>query len=361
MSENKKISVLIVDDSRIFRSLVEEGLKKLGDIEVIGSVRNGVKALEFIQKRKPDVVTLDVEMPDMDGLATLKEIQKINQRDKGAPIQVVMLSAFTQEGAASTIAALEKGAFDFIPKPASNDVEKNVAILQRQLGIKVRSAMGVGRPEPKFKKEVHPRPIQRYVKASSPTTVSAILIGVSTGGPQALSKLLPELCKITDLPILIVQHMPETFTESLAKNLNKRCEHTVVEAFSDLVVQPKHIYIAPGGRHLILKEDKGEILTVNTRQPLENGCRPAADVLFRSAASIFQGQLLALILTGMGNDGTKGLGVLKRKGAYVIAQDEPSSVVWGMPGSAVEAGVVDEVLPLEKMPGKVANLVRHLD
>lgn len=360
MGAHNKISVLIVDDSRIFRGFVEDSLKNEADIEVIGSVRNGIKALEFINKKKPDVVTLDVEMPDMDGLETLKQIQRINKTIEGTPIGVVMLSAFTKDGAKATIQALEQGAFDFITKPDSDNTEENLKFLQYQLCLKIRSCKTHCFSRKKIDRSLkvaptlQPKPARTVRK--SPFEV--ILIGVSTGGPQALASLLPKLCHITDCPIIIVQHMPETFTESLAKNLNKKCDHTVLEAFPDHIIQPKHIYIAPGGRHLILKKKNGDVVTANNRQPTENGCRPAVDVLFRSASTLFPKGILALILTGMGNDGTKGLGVLKRCGAYVIAQDEKSSVVWGMPGNAVEADVVDEIKSLEDIPKAVLNLIK---
>ena len=358
MVAHNKISVLIVDDSRIFRGFVEESLKNENDIEVIGSVRNGIKALEFIKTKKPDVVTLDVEMPDMDGLETLKEIQKINKTIEESLIGVVMLSAFTKDGAEATIKALERGAFDFITKPVTGDTKKNLKFLQHHLCLKIRSCKAHCLSGKKRGVKSKPVSISRPIRKSKTQSFEVILIGVSTGGPQALTRLLPELCKITDLPIIIVQHMPETFTESLANNLNKKCDHTVLEAFPGHTIQPKHIYIAPGGRHLILKNENGDIVTENNRQPPENGCRPAADVLFRSASSLFSSGILALILTGMGNDGTKGLGVLKRCGAYVIAQDEESSVVWGMPGNAVEKGVVDEIKALKDIPKAVLNLLQ---
>lgn len=358
MTAHKKITVLIVDDSRVFRSFVEECLKNESDIEVIGSVRNGVKAIEFIEHTRPDVVTLDVEMPDMDGLETLKEIKKINQRSQELlPIGTVMLSAFTKAGATATIQALEQGAFDFITKPDTSDSEQNLKFLQYHLCVKIRSCKAhclSGKKSPSARQVSR---VSIPEKKSSVSPFKVILVGISTGGPQALTHLLPKLCDITDLPVIIVQHMPETFTESLANNLDKKCKHTVLEAFPDKIIQPDHIYIAPGGRHLVLKEEHGNVVTVNNRQPPENGCRPAVDVLFRSASAIYGNGILALILTGMGNDGTKGLGVLKRCGAYVIAQDEASSVVWGMPGSAVEAGVVDEILALTEIPEAISGLL----
>ena len=184
-----------------------------------------------------------------------------------------------------------------------------------------------------------------------------VLIASSTGGPRALSILLPDLCRRIDLPILIVQHMAAPFTQSLAASLDRQCAHTVIEASDGDAVRPGTVYIAPGGKHLLLRGGAGKVITALNEQPPENGCRPAADVLFRSAAAIPDAAAVAVVLTGMMNDGTRGLGPLKRTGAHAIAQDEATSVVWGMPGSAVAAGLVDEVLPLEQIAAGVQAVV----
>lgn len=356
---DSKIKVLIVDDSRIFRSLVEKCLASEADIEVLGSVRNGVKALEFIHSHRPDLVTLDVEMPDMDGLETLKAIQEINDSNQDfRPIGVIMLSAFTQKGADITIEALESGAYDFVTKPESSHLEESLEILRRQLTVKIRSyatqritAASKAAPRP-----VSPVPTASY--DSSTTDFKAILIGISTGGPKALVSFLPALCETVDLPIIVVQHMPPTFTESLATSLDRVCSHTVIEAKDAQKVVDRCIYIAPGGRHMLLRKAGNDVLTVLNEQPPENGCRPSVNVLFRSAAPLYEKKVIAMILTGMGDDGVKGIAALKRAGAYVIAQDEKTSVVWGMPGSAIASGNVDLVLPLEEIPKTVAKRMR---
>jgi two-component system chemotaxis response regulator CheB len=348
--------VLIVDDSRIFRAALEQALAGQDGIEVAGSVWSGAKALEFVQATPPDLVTLDVEMPGLNGLEVLRAIQRLNAaRPEAPPVGVIMVSAFTREGAAVTIEALEAGAFDFVTKPAGPSPEANLDALRQQLAVKVRHflagrkppAAPAGRAQPP--PAAHPRPAR---------LVRMVLIAVSTGGPRALGTLLPDLCARVELPVLVVQHMPPPFTLSLAESLDRKCRHTVIEARDGEVVQPRTVYLAPGGKHLLLRGGAGgSALTALNEQPPENGCRPSADVLFRSAAAVVGGAAVALVLTGMGCDGSQGLGPLKRAGAHVIAQDEASSVVWGMPGSAVATGYVDEVLPLEQIPAAVAALV----
>ncbi|QTA90483.1 protein-glutamate methylesterase/protein-glutamine glutaminase [Desulfonema magnum] len=369
-----KTKILIVDDSRIFRSAIEESLSGEDDIEVIGSVRNGIKAIEFIRSHRPDLVTLDIEMPDMDGLETLKEIRKINASDNNIPpIGVIMVSSVTNKGADITIKALEAGAFDFITKPEGKMLAESIEILHRRLVIKIRyfASRRISSYLAKGPVRLSSSPVYKQKSARSGTMsarpgafvssrIKAILIGVSTGGPRALAEILPPLCEKVSVPIFIVQHMPPTFTQSLANSLNLRCSYTVTEGLNNSVVQERHVYIAPGGRHMLLRRRRGNILIITNKQPPEKGCRPSADVLFRSAATVYGGDVIAIILTGMGADGTKGAGTLKRSGAYVIAQDEESSVVWGMPGSAEASGNVDKILPLENIPEAVSDIIHRL-
>lgn len=358
--KSSKIKVLVVDDSRIFRSGVEECLASEADMEVIGSVRNGVKALEFIRSNRPDLITLDVEMPEMDGLETLNAIQEINSSNQDfRPIGVIMLSGLTQKGADITIKALESGAYDFVTKPVSNHPEESLEILRRQLTVKIRSyaSQRITFPSKAAARPVSPIPTPSL--AASTTGFNAILIGISTGGPRALVDFLPALCEMVDLPILIVQHMPPTFTESLATSLDHVCSHTVIEAKDAQKVVDRCVYIAPGGRHMLLRKTGNDVQTVLNEQPPENGCRPSVNVLFRSAAPLYEKKVIAMILTGMGDDGVKGIAALKRAGAYVIAQDEETSVVWGMPGSAVASGNVDLVLPLQEIPKTVAKIMSN--
>ncbi len=361
-----QLKVLVVDDSLIFRHAVEGIVKTVAGTVVVGSVRNGVKAMEFIRNNPPDLVTLDVEMPEMDGLETLKEIQKLNQSgDPAYNIGVIMVSALTQKGAEITIEALENGAFDFVAKPIGADPEENQRKLKFAITGKIRTFRVQSRrikrspvshttqvaSDKGTKPAALTTPSPRKARTALAANMEAIFIGVSTGGPKALAVMLPVLSSRTDLPIFIVQHMPPKFTKSLADSLNKKCQHTVVEATAGMIAEDNHVYIAPGGNHLFLKREvNGKIVTaLNTESP-ENGSRPSVDVLFRSAAKVYGKSAIAVIMTGMGSDGAKGLILMKEAGAYVVAQDEDSSVVWGMPGSAVAIGVVDEVVPLEEIP-----------
>lgn len=357
------IKILIVDDSRIFRSVIEEGLSREKNIEVIGSVWNGIKAIEFIRQTPPDIVTLDIQMPDMDGIETLEEIQKINAiRPSGKQIGVIMLSSHTQKGADITVKALEMGAFDFIPKPESRNLKENIGILCSQLVVKIRNYAAAHIPydvqeKKKGKLGTFTRPF-RSGKDLTAKGIEAVLIGVSTGGPKALTEILPPLCQKLEVPIFIVQHMPPTFTQSLANRLNAKCpRYRVLEAENNGIAEKNHVYIAPGGRHMVLQKKQDNIRTVIHDFPPEKGCRPSVDLLFKSAAAVYGQNVLAVILTGMGSDGTDGAKVLKQNNVYIIGQDEESSVVWGMPGSARNAGVVDDILPLVAIPDAIISLV----
>lgn len=377
MSVDNKIKVLVVDDSLIFRRFVEEALRGESDIEIVGSVMNGAKALDFIKSAAvpPDVVTMDVEMPVMNGLDALKAIQEFNATGSHQyAVGVIMVSSHTKYGVDTTIQALEAGAFDFIEKPNEGGVDANRDRLKRSLTAKIRQFTlkrkvlnrqqgAEGQPAPA--RSVPPPAPKPAIPAASPRSIPvgaarAVLIGVSTGGPKALATMLPELSAAVDLPMFIVQHMPPLFTASLAASLNAKCRHTVVEASEGTEISGDHIYIAPGGMHMVLrKNDLGRINIGLNAQPPENGCRPSVDVLFRSAATVYSGDTITVILTGMGSDGAKGAGPLKRAGTHLIVQDEASSVVWGMPGSAVAAGIVDEVLPLMDIPQAVKREIER--
>jgi two-component system chemotaxis response regulator CheB len=348
------LSVLIVDDSLIFRHVVAAALEGEEGVHIAGSVRNGAKALEHIRSSPPDLVTLDVEMPEMDGLQTLAEIKKIEAARNDLRIGVIMLSALTRKGADTTIRALELGAFDFVAKPRGASEEDSLRQLKASLLPKIhyfasRKSLGVRPPA---------TPLRPVAAAPAAETINAVLIGVSTGGPKALIRMLPALCSHTTVPILIVQHMPETFTASLAESLDKKCPHTVKEGRDGEAIERATVYIAPGGHHMVVRRGIGgkAVIALN-RQPPENGCRPSVDVLFRSAPAVLGGGIIAVIMTGMGSDGARSLRPLKRVGARLIAQDEASSVVWGMPGSAVATGLVDTVAALDDIPATVKNFI----
>jgi two-component system chemotaxis response regulator CheB len=271
-------------------------------------------------------------------------------------VGVLLVSALTERGAAITVEGLERGAFDFIRKPDGPDERANAALLQQQLFEKINLfAHGRGRL------------LSAALLPSKPPLVppihrtgqfDAVAIGASTGGPEALARLLPVLTNKASVPVFIVQHMPPGMTRYLADSLGRKCDYRVVEVSDGEVVQPRTAYIARGGRHMIVRKREGRIVTALNDQPPENGCRPSVDVFFRSAAAAYPQAVVAVILTGMGCDGVKGLGPLKRNGAYVIAQDEATSVVWGMPGAAVASNQVDEILPLERIGPTVASMLR---
>ena len=289
-------------------------------------------------------------------------IEQINRSlPRGAEVGVIMVSAFTKKGAAVTIQALQAGAFDFVTKPTGGTPEQNLNLLRQDLLSKVqmflakrRRKAGPPASTPANQPLPYRKPIDREESQAQPRTVRAILIGASTGGPKALATLLPGLVTRVEAPILVAQHMPAEFTQSLAEHLARQIGSPVVEAAEGLLVNPRTVYIARGGKHFVLRRDpQGRLVAGLNEQPPESGCRPSVSVLFRSAAAQFGREAVAIVLTGMGTDGTAGLGALKRAGAYVIAQDEESSVVWGMPGSAVAAGLVDAVLPLVEIAARV--------
>lgn len=361
-----KHRVLIVDDSRTSRAFIESVINNAPDFEVIGSVFSGEKALEFLRSNTPELITLDVEMPGLGGLETLKHIQRLNAAlPADEQMGVLMVSAYTTKGAEVTAEALKSGAYDVVSKPSTQIDAGTPFVFQQELLLKLRKylknhpaqrsshglkAAAVARPDPAFSKS--PSPPRRR-------PFEAILIGASTGGPKALGELLPQLTAITSAPILIVQHLPVGFTRSLADNLQRHLPCPIQEAVQGEPISAKTLYLAPAGRHLSLtRGEKGELMTALTDAPPESGCRPSATVLFQAAARVLGARALAIILTGMGNDGAKGLSELHRAGGYVIAQDEASSVVWGMPGSAVREAAVHRILPLDLIADHVAHVTR---
>ena len=362
------LRVFIVDDSRIFRTIMAQAILSIDGLQKVGSAGEGGTAISYLRHHDVDLVTLDVEMPGKDGLTTLREINAL-KKETGKTFHVVMVSSHTSEGTPATIEALAEGAFDFIEKPKSSDVQSSMdALITALQGV--MQAISQQKTINRKAKTESDRLATTLSSASTVTQASSlgraahschfthILIGCSTGGPKALTELLPNLTNQTDLPVLIVQHMPQGFTRSLAENLDRRCSATVIEASDGMMIEKNHVYIAPGGKHLVMRKNVTGSLVCGTNEgPTENGCRPAVDVLFRSAGSFIGESTLAVILTGMGEDGFRGLRTLKRQGAMGIAQDEESSVVWGMPGSAVSAGVVDKVVSLQEMAGVISMTV----
>lgn len=369
------MNVLVVDDSVLFRRVMTQALSALPDINVVGQAANGRLALKKVEELKPDLITLDMEMPEMDGLGVLNAL-----RESDAPPAVIVVSALTRQGGHLTMQALQKGAFDFITKPDAGGAEESLAALQAELTPRIKAlslrlgVRGILRGSQRTgasPKMVAAAPLAKPAAAPADDVAARmarlagtkrpemVLIGVSTGGPNALGVLLPSLPGNLGVPIFIVQHMPPLFTQSLAENLARKCALKVREAVHGELAEPDTVYIAPGGKHMRIAPAPGNRLEVQiTDDPPENNCRPAVDYLFRSVANHFPGQAMAAILTGMGSDGTLGLRLLKRHHCFALAQDEASCVVYGMPKAAFEAGVVDEVLPLESMAARIVAALR---
>lgn len=349
-----KIRALIVDDAVVVRRMVGDVLASDPDIEVAGVAANGRIALAKIPQVNPDVVTLDVEMPDMDGLETLAAIRKTYPK-----LPVIMFSTLTERGASATLDALSRGATDYVTKPAN--VGSVAAALQRireQLIPKIKQWCGRLPSPPPTPAPAGARPQATVRRSAVAAAVEVVVIGVSTGGPNALAELLPNLPADLSVPVLIVQHMPPVFTQLLAKRLDTACQVRVHEASAHARPTPGTVWIAPGDFHMtVVRELSGPRLLLNQGPP-ENSCRPAADVLFRSAAAAYGAGVLAVVLTGMGQDGLRGCETVVEAGGRVLAQDETTSVVWGMPGFVARAELADRVLPLPMLAGEIARRVQ---
>jgi two-component system chemotaxis response regulator CheB len=357
--------VLVVDDASIFRRVISEALSGLPGVEVVGTASNGKLALARLASLQPDLLTLDVEMPEMNGIQVLQSM-----RETGLKTHVIMLSSCTVRGGKMTMRALDAGAFDFITKPEGGSPEQNVArlrdslrpiiqTLERQREIRTILSAGGTRlsPPPSVSPGAFPTaPVA--IRAPGRSGPPIVLIGVSTGGPTALGELVPAFPLKLGAPVFIVQHMPPHFTEALAERLQSRSAIPVKEAHDGDIAQADRVYLAPGGRHMkVAPGPQGEIVIRITDDPPENACRPSVDYLFRSVALHFPGRSIAAILTGMGNDGAEGMRMLKRGGSLTIAQDEASCVVFGMPREAILAGVVDTVVPLSKIAATIMRAI----
>jgi len=339
-----KIKVLIVDDSAVIRKVLGDLMREDPEIEVVGTASNGKIALAQLEQLKPDVVTLDVEMPEMNGLETVKAM-----RGSGATLPIIMCSSLTASGASTTLDALALGASDYVTKPSSHGVNTREVVgddlLKKVKGLAV-SHVNTADTNPRSIRGASPAPQPISLTAPSTNAIDAIAIGVSTGGPNALLEIVPRLPSNLNVPILMVQHMPPIFTKLLAERLDSLTKLTVVEAEQGQEIRPGTIYIAPGGFHMEVKRILGQTKIHLTENPPENSCRPAVDVLFRSVASVYGSKALAVMLTGMGEDGLRGCKAIKAAGGTIIAQDRESSVVWGMPGAVVEAGLASSTVPL---------------
>ncbi len=354
------VKVIIVDDMLTYRIILSSLLRRIQGVKVVGSASNGKEALEKIESLKPDLVTLDIEMPVMDGLKTLEEIRK-----RWPDIGVIMVSGANKKNADITVKALQRGALSFIVKPdaASTDEAKEYLLtnLRREIdafveGLKKRLLRR--RPAKKTPTRTAPEPPEpSRSRVSPPRNPEVVALGISTGGPKALSEVIPKLPGNLPFPILLVQHMPPLFTKSLADSLDKKSALNVKEAERGEGIKPGTVYIAPGGHHMVVKKSGANRLIDLNDNPPEHGCRPAVDVLFRSVAEAYDPRkTVAIVMTGMGDDGCSGAAMLKRKGAYCIAQNEKSCVVYGMPRCLVEKGIAHEVLDLSEIPRAIARL-----
>ncbi len=341
------LRILVVDDASVYRKIVRELLATIPGVEVVGVASNGTMALQAIQNLQPDLVTLDIEMPELDGLGVLAELKR-----RKSPTGVIMLSSLTTKGADMTMQALRAGAFDFVAKPSRANLQLSVAALQANLIPKIEAFRKSRSPVARVRL---PAVAGFSGRGDSEHRVDVVVIGVSTGGPSTLANLLPKLPADLPMPIVIVQHMPPIFTKSLATDLDRTCALEVSEAADGDSLSAGHILIAPGGRQTRLERTAtGPVVRV-TDDPPEKSCKPSVDYLFRSAAEVFGRRTLAVVLTGMGDDGMLGCRAIKKLGGAVIAQDQESCVVFGMPRAVIENELVDAVVPLSDLPAQIVR------
>lgn len=344
-----KIRVLVVDDSAFMRAALKRTLESHPKIEVVGQARDGAEGVEKVKELRPDVVTMDFNMPRMNGVEAIRAIFA------DRPVPILMLSAHTQEGAQETLDALAAGAVDFIPKP-DGEVSTDLSGVKEELFRKIRAA---ARSQPRAA-----APVAEKVRPISPASGTkslrissgddpVVLIAISTGGPAALERVIPRLPESFRAAVIVVQHMPKAFTKALARRLDGISALAVREATDGDALVPGTVLIAPGDRHMVF-DSAGRVKLTDT--PPVNGCRPSADVTLQAASRILSGRVTTVVMTGMGKDGALGAQAVKAGGSKVYAQDEKSSVVWGMPKAVIKMGLADEVLPLEKIAPRLVEL-----
>ncbi len=376
-----KLRVLIVDDTIVYRKIVGDVLSEFPGVEVVGTANNGKIAMNRILSLKPDLITLDIEMPEMNGLEVLEQIQ-----EKAPDVGAIVLSTLTHEGGDMTIKALELGAFDFIPKPQSGSMAENTTAVKDLLvpmlkafsrRKEIRSILK-GKPFSKQEAAGKDKPTNKAPKVrKDPKDVAKrmekihrirkfkseiVVIGISTGGPNALAKMMPDIPYDIGVPILIVQHMPPIFTKSLAKSLDAKCAIDVREAIDGENLESNTALIAPGGKQMKVvagADGKNRIIRI-TNDPPENSCKPSVDYLFRAISHHYIGRATGVIMTGMGSDGTVGIKLMKRNGSFIIAQDEDSCTVFGMPKEPIDTGIVDVVAPLGNIAREITSTVKKL-
>ncbi len=355
----KKIRVLVVDDSAFMRVLISDFLKSDPEIEVIAVARDGKDALEKVRKLRPDVITLDIQMPRMDGLSALCHIMSRH------PTPTIMVSCMDKKDKDIVFKSLEHGATDFISKPRGRSHEK-LSGMKRLLIEKVKTASRVNVKKlksPPHKKKMysayHPNPdTGKYYTKKHDAAIKIIAIGASTGGPRALAEILKKFPQDIPAAIIVVQHMPPGFTGSFARRLNFLCKLNVKEAEDGDIIEPGNVYIAPGGLHLTVEKfnSKKNQICLNDGEPVNN-VKPSIDVMMESIAKIYGRNTLGVILTGMGVDGTKGMAAIKEKNGKTIAEDESTCIVYGMPKSAIDNGVADKIFPITRIPKEIMNML----
>lgn len=342
----RKIRVLIIDDSALIRSILKEVINSYPDLDAVGAAANPLQAREMIKTLNPDVLTLDVEMPQMDGLTFLEKLMRLR------PMPVLMISSLTERGSDAALRALELGAVDFLPKPKLG-IAEGIQGYADEIAEKIRVA---------YKTKLRPRSQEAHKSIEAlpvlgnriSTTEKVIVVGSSTGGTEAIKEFLIRMP--ADAPgILIAQHMPEAFTKSFANRLDGLCKINVREAENNERVLPGHAYIAPGHSHLLLKRSGANYMTELSQAAPVNHHRPSVEVLFRSAAQHAGKNVIGVMLTGMGKDGAIGMLEMRQAGAYNLAQDEATCVVFGMPREAIAVGAVDEVVPIQEMTQRVLS------
>jgi two-component system, chemotaxis family, protein-glutamate methylesterase/glutaminase len=352
-----KFRVLLVDDSSVVRRVLTDLVSSDPGLEVIGTAPEGRTALKRIEQLKPDLMVLDVEMPEMDGLATLTELRKTNRN-----LPVIMFSTLTHRGATATLDALTLGADDYVPKErntlglAASMEDLRGDLLPKIHALCLRNLARQGRARP----ELRPQPQVVAVRPQprpAESTVDVLVVGVSTGGPDALCRVLPGIPRDLPVPVVMVQHMPAVFTRLLAERLTLKSPMPVKEAAGGETLMPGTIWLAPGGQHMTVRGSRTSVHLELDMSPPRNFCRPSVDVLLESAAGIYGAGTLATILTGMGSDGLHGCEMVRKIGGQVVAQDEETSVVWGMPGAVVRAGVADAVRPLTQIADEIVQRV----
>ena len=354
------LRVAVVDDSALYRRMLLNVLARIPGVEIIGTASNGAEAIELVARAKPDAITLDVQMPGIDGIEVLRVL-----KHRGLTSRAIMVSSLTAEGAPTTVAALMEGAFDFILKPAGVDTHVSREMLIQELAEKlaaVRESLSSSTPAPRLEpaapKPAPSPPPPRPAGAAVPCLFDAVVIGTSTGGPQALRSVIPLLPTDLSVPVFVVQHIPAQFTASLADRLDGLSRLRVVEANDGMATNPGYVYVAPGGRHLGVALREGTVICALDDGPRRRACRPSVDHLLETAVQIYGGRVLAAVLTGMGCDGLDGCRVLKAAGGTVLAQSGDTCVVYGMPKAIIEAGLADETVPLDQMAVRIEQRLR---